>query len=116
MNWAAVLLWAGIIFLLSSISDLGSETTPRLLPIFAHALEFGVLTILLIRALGGERYTARRAVWIAVAIALAYAVSDEYHQSFVANRHPSIFDFLVDAAGIGAVATLAAARERARPS
>jgi VanZ family protein len=28
-----------------------------------------------------------------------YAISDEYHQSFVANRHPQATDVLIDACG-----------------
>jgi len=80
----------------------------------AHVFEFGVLTILLIRALTGERHTARRAVWIAVLLALAYAVSDEYHQTFVAQREPSLLDLLIDALAISAVATVALTREHPR--
>ena len=116
VNWAAVLLWAGIIFNLSSVSDFGMKTTPKSLSVLAHAFEFGVLTILLIRALRGERYAVPRAVWMAALLALIYAGSDEYHQSFVANRHPSVFDLLIDAAAIGAVAIVALTREQPRPS
>src|SRR5512147_964553 len=32
--------------------------------------------------------------WIAWLLALLYAASDEYHQSFVPGRHPSAFDVL----------------------
>jgi len=113
MNWAAVLLWAGIIFYASSLSDLGLSTKTNLVPILGHALEYAVLTFLLIRALGSKKPTIRRTVWIAALLALAYAGSDEYHQSFVANRHPSALDILVDAAAIGAVAILTVTREQA---
>ena len=113
MNWAAVLSWAGIIFYASSLSDLGLSTETNLAPILGHALEYAVLTFLLIRALGSKNSAARRTVWIAALLALAYAGSDEYHQSFVANRHPSALDLLVDAAAIGAVAILTVTREQA---
>jgi VanZ family protein len=103
-----------MIFHLSSISDFGMKTPTKLLPMLAHAFEFGVLTILLIRALRGERYTVRRAVWIAALLALIYAVSDEYHQIFVAEREPSLLDLLIDALAIGAVAAVALTRERRR--
>jgi VanZ family protein len=36
--------------------------------------------------------------------ALAFAVTDEWHQSFVSGREPSLGDFLVDA--VGALAAL----------
>lgn len=113
MNWAAVLSWAGIIFYASSLSDLGLSTKTNLVPILGHALEYAVLTVLLIRALGSKKSTVRRTVWIAALLALAYAGSDEYHQSFVANRHPSALDLLVDAAAIGAVAIVTVKREQA---
>jgi len=113
MNWMAALSWAGIIFYASSLSDLGLSTKTDLVPILAHALEYAVLTVLLIRALGSKKSAVRRTAWIAALLALAYAGSDEYHQSFVANRHPSAFDILVDAAAIGAVAIVTVTRERA---
>jgi VanZ family protein len=37
----------------------------------------------------------------AAAIALAYAIVDEYHQSFVPTRHGAISDVAIDALGIG---------------
>ena len=33
--------------------------------------------------------------WLAWLITVLYALTDEYHQSFVAGRHPSLFDALV---------------------
>lgn len=41
------------------------------------------------------------ATWIALAISLAYGVSDEFHQSFVPGRHPSWTDVLADVVGAG---------------
>ncbi len=43
---------------------------------------------------------ARRAAPIAFVVAVLYAVSDEFHQSFVPGRYPDIRDILVDAAGV----------------
>ena len=88
----------------------------RIMRQIAHALEYVVLTVLIIRALRGARHTTRRTVWIAALLALVYAGLDEYHQSFVANRHPSVLDLLVDATAIGAVAIVAVTREQAQPS
>lgn len=34
-------------------------------------------------------------LWIAWLLAVLYAVTDEYHQSFVPGRHPAAFDVLV---------------------
>lgn len=115
MDWGAVLLWAGLIFYLSSLSDLGVNPRTKLVPMVAHAVEYAVLTILLIRALGGEKLGPRPGVWIAGLLALGYAVSDEYHQAFVANRTSSILDLLIDALAIGAVVMAVVTRKNARP-
>ena len=46
-------------------------------------------------------------------ITLAYAVADEYHQTFVEGRHGTPVDVLIDAVGI-AVAVALHARLRTR--
>jgi len=33
--------------------------------------------------------------WLAWFLAVLYAVTDEFHQSFVPGRHPAVFDVLV---------------------
>jgi VanZ family protein len=104
LNWAAAFLWMGLIFFMSSMSDFRLRPKNVLVPKLAHVVEYAVLTVLLIRALIGERIAPRRAVVIAGLIALGYAASDEFHQSFVPNRHPSGLDIGIDAVGIGIVA------------
>jgi VanZ family protein len=42
----------------------------------------------------------RRPVLTAALISLAYAATDEYHQSFVESRHGTPVDVLIDAVGI----------------
>ncbi|MDQ3067024.1 MAG: VanZ family protein [Actinomycetota bacterium] len=92
--WAPVVLWAALIFALSSISDLGTGlgTWDLVLRKVAHAAEFAVLGALLLRALGDGR--------IAFAAGAAYAISDELHQHFVPGRVGSPFDVAIDAAGV----------------
>ena len=69
----------------------------------AHMAEFGLLWALWLWALPGAR---RRAAVAALAITLAYAASDELHQSFVAGRHASAWDVAIAAAGVGVAAAL----------
>lgn len=69
----------------------------------AHMTEYALLAVLWWRALGWRRPA------VAVAIALAYAASDELHQSFVFGRHGSPVDWLIDAAGV-AIGMLVAGR------
>lgn len=60
----------------------------------AHLTEYGLLWLLWLRAL---EWRAPRA---AALIALAYAVTDELHQSFVATRDGTPRDVAIDAAGM----------------
>jgi hypothetical protein len=56
-----------------------------------HFTEYAVLAILL------SGFIDKR--WLAVLIAVAFAASDEYHQTFVADRGGNIVDVTIDAAG-----------------
>ena len=97
--WAPVVLWAGVIFALSSVPDLGTGlgTWDTVLRKLAHTAEYAILGGLLLRAL--------RSAPAAVLFASAYAVTDEVHQAFVRGRHGSPLDWLIDTVG----ATLGAA-------
>ena len=92
--WLPVVAWAAVIFTLSSIPDLGTGLGgwDLVLRKIAHAAEYAVLGALLFRALGRELP--------AVAIGIAYAVTDEVHQAFVSGRHGAAVDALVDAVGV----------------
>ena len=91
--WAPVVLWAAVIFVLSSISDLGTGlgTWDTVLRKLAHTAEYAIL--------GGLLFRAVRNPPAAVLLASAYAVTDEVHQAFVAGRHGSPLDWLIDTAG-----------------
>ena len=92
--WGPVVVWAGLIFALSSIPDLGTGLGgwDLVLRKIAHALEFAVLGALFLRAIGREVP--------AVVAGIAYAVTDEVHQSFVPGRLGSVWDVLLDSAGV----------------
>jgi VanZ family protein len=94
--WLPVVAWAGLIFALSSIPDLGTGlgTWDLALRKLAHAAEYAVLGFLLLRALGREP--------AALAVGIAYAASDELHQHFVPGRQGSLLDVLLDAVGVAA--------------
>ncbi len=92
--WLPVLLWAGLIFALSSVPDLGTGLGgwDLVLRKIAHAAEYAVLGALLQRALGRP--------WLAFALGALYAISDEIHQSFVPGRQGSPLDVALDTAGV----------------
>src|SRR3954467_8989388 len=92
--WGPVVLWAAVIFALSSVPHLGTDlgTWDTVLRKCAHATEYAILALLLYRALGRELP--------AFLIGFAYAITDELHQAFVSGRHASPFDVSMDAAGL----------------
>jgi VanZ family protein len=92
--WLPVLIWAAIIFTLSSIPSLstGLGTWDTILRKGAHLTEYAVLGGLLYRALGREP--------LALAAGIAYAATDELHQYFVRGRHASPVDVAIDAVGV----------------
>jgi VanZ family protein len=92
--WLPVVAWAALIFTLSSIPNLSTAegALGDILSSGAHAVEYAVFGALLLRALD-----ARLA---AFAAGIAYAITDEIHQSFVPGRQSSVVDLLVDAAGL----------------
>jgi VanZ like family len=94
--WLPVVLWAGMIFALSSVPDLGTGLGgwDLVLRKLAHAGEYAVLGALLLRALGRP--------WVAFGLGIAYAISDEIHQSFVPGRLGSPLDVAIDAVGVAA--------------
>jgi VanZ family protein len=96
--WLPVVVWAGVIFGLSAIPSLstGLGTWDTILRKLAHTAEYAVLAALLWRALRNEL--------AALAGAVAYAATDELHQTFVRGRHGSPVDVAID--GIGAAAGL----------
>ena len=93
-RWLPVVLWAGLIFGLSSIPSLstGLGTWDLVLRKCAHATEYAVLGFLLLRAIGRELP--------AVLAGVAYAITDEVHQTFVPGRHGAVYDVAIDAVGV----------------
>lgn len=101
-RWLPVLLWMGLIFLFSAQSSLPQIGTPPvrfLLSKTAHFLEYLVLALLLVRAQGTLAEHRRRAYAIALLVVIAYAASDEFHQSLVPHRTASPWDVTLDSVG-----------------
>jgi len=81
-----------------------------------HVIGYAVLGAVALRAFAGATWrgvTTRAAAW-AVLLASAYGVTDEVHQSFVANRFPGVDDWIADTAGaiLGVLAVIGLARVR----
>jgi VanZ family protein len=107
-RFAPPLLLMALTFYLSAQPNLstGLGTWDVVLRKGAHMTEFGLLWFLWWRAL---RYGSKAP---AVVIALAYAATDEVHQTFVTGRHGSPVDWVIDAIGV-TIAIAVARRLRA---
>jgi len=93
-RWLPALLVMGIIFGFSSITGEempGFGAWDLILKKGAHVLGYALLAFFLWYAQGFDRHRW----WLAFVLAVLYAISDEFHQSFVAGRHPSWVDALV---------------------
>jgi VanZ family protein len=92
--WLPVIVWAAVIFTFSSIPSLGTGlgVWDTILRKGAHMTEYAILGLLLFRALGRELP--------ALALGIAYAITDEIHQHFVRGRHASPIDVLIDTVGV----------------
>ena len=107
--WLPVVLYMIGIFVASSIVD---PPMPKNVPdVSLHEVVYFGLTLLLIRALANESWSGVTGwtLFLAFAIAVAYGVSDEWHQSFVPTRHADPRDLRADALGAFAAASLVGA-------
>jgi VanZ family protein len=97
--WTPVAAWCLLIFIFSSIPNLGSGLEyDFFLRKAAHMGEYAVLFLLLRRAFRGTFPSGAWSCW-AIALSVLYAMTDEYHQSFVPGRCGRWSDVGIDAAG-----------------
>jgi len=106
LYWLPLILYSSLIVFLSSLSHPEDHFFD---PFFfgmrndkvAHAIEYGILGILYLRAFQGglgKTSLAYPALW-AIMAATLFGMSDEMHQYFVPNREMDIWDVLADFTG-----------------
>lgn len=94
LRWIPALLFMAVIFILSSFP---AEDLPHLglwdtlVKKGGHFAGYGLLAMSYWCALGWKK----NGKWLALGLALIYALSDEFHQSFVPGRHASWIDALI---------------------
>ena len=98
--WLPPLVEMAAIFVASAQSSLPQakgEWLDAFIKKVAHVGEYTLLFLLLVRAwsLHARLPVAGPAGWLTT---LAYAISDEIHQSFVPNRHANWYDVVIDVA------------------
>ena len=99
LRFIAPLLWMALIFYMSSRTSVGPDL-PEFTRWIAHFTEYATLAVLWLWALAPS--LGRRAILAAALISALYAISDEWHQSFVEGRESDPKDFLIDCIGITA--------------
>ena len=100
--WLPPLLLMGAIFFFSSQADLNSGlgTIDLIGRKIIHFGQYALLAFLWWRVFESP-LGRRRAALAAFTITIAYAATDEFHQTFVHGRHGSPVDWLIDSAGAG---------------
>lgn len=101
--WFPAIFWMGLIFFLSSFHKLQVSTvgwqdfiTRKL----AHFTEYTILAILFFRGFKNTTsFSFTKAFFWSLVLTILYAVTDEYHQTFVSGRTGKPFDIGVDALG-----------------
>jgi len=102
--WLPVILYAGLIVFLSSLSSPGVNFI-TIFPGFddkiIHAVEYAILAILCYRALlhtatGDWRLYA---ALLSIAASVVFGITDEIHQAFVPLRHADPWDLMADSIG-----------------
>ena len=102
-----VFIWAGFIFFLSDQPFLKSDLPSQwdfVLRKIAHIAEYAVLTWLLIRAFKEHQLTNKQVLILSISFSIFYAMSDEYHQTFILGRQGVFRDVLIDSFGIVLIA------------
>ena len=122
--WLPLLIWGSVIFV-GSTNLMSAEHTSRFVVPFllwlkpgmspqriwvilvvlrkcAHVVEYAVLALLLWRAVRNTPVLGARMLVVFGGVMLGcalFAASDEFHQTFVKSRTPSVRDVLLDIAG-----------------
>ena len=121
-TWWPALLWAAVIFIMSTDTFSAQHTAWVIEPILrwfipglthpqfylihhyirksAHFVEYFIFCLLLFRGIRGSRIGWRWSWGLtALFIASGYSALDEIHQAFVASRQASPYDSLLDSIG-----------------
>ncbi len=110
LRHAPMLLWGGLITFLSSLSNIQTpETMDFPVDKVAHFIEYAIFALLTWRSFSSllRSKSAICVVLLSLLFLSAFALLDEYHQSFVPGRQADWLDFAADFAGASAALLLA---------
>lgn len=102
--WIPALAWMGVIFAFSQQPALKASSIDWqdfIIRKIAHVTEYFILTFLYLFALNRSLGLSRKTALITAGmLALIYAVTDEYHQTFILGREGRARDVGIDSLGI----------------
>ena len=92
--WLPVVVWCAVIFAFSAVPSLGTGLGgwDLVLRKLAHMAEYAILAALLLRACNRPA--------VVLVLGSLYAVSDEFHQTFVQGREGRARDVAIDVVGL----------------
>jgi len=101
--WLPPVLWMSLIFFLSSFHKLQASPVgwqDFVIRKLAHFCEYAILCFLCYRGLKNTtKVSLAKGLLLAFFMAVLYALSDEYHQTFINGRTGRSFDIWVDSFG-----------------
>jgi VanZ family protein len=99
--WLPAIGYMGLIFFLSSLPSHELKISKEIPDYILHVIEYFLCCIFLLLgyAKGIKEHFTKKAYFIAVIISTLYALSDEFHQSFVPTRDANIRDIAADIIG-----------------
>ena len=121
-EWFLLIFWMGIIFFMSTDSFSFPQSSKFVIPLLhaifpffsmktihsihvflrkvGHFTEYAILGWLWFRTLQArDPAWSNRSAFLALLLSAVYALTDEFHQSFVPSRGPSLIDVGIDSAG-----------------
>jgi len=100
-----LILWAGFIFYLSSLSY-QPVIDPKQVGVFnlalrklVHLAEYAILYFLACRSFKSKKI--KKYKMSAALFCFIFAITDEWHQSFIPGREGKVSDIIIDMAGVG---------------
>jgi len=104
LAWIPALVWMAVIFGFShqpALKTSSIDWQDFIIRKTAHVTEYFILTLLFLlplhQSLGLSR---KKALVVAVVLALIYAITDEYHQTFITGREGRFRDVGIDSLGV----------------
>lgn len=101
--WLPTLVWLVVIFLFSNHPTISTSVVnwqDFIIKKAAHFIEYFILSFLVFRSLNRTTRLAKsKIVIVSLLFSILYALTDEYHQSFIPGRDPHIRDVFIDTFG-----------------